>query len=137
MVSSRWASAATAEKEETPGDPDLRAPVQLLLRAAPQRRVAGVDPGHVQPLGVGPPVDGDDLLQGHGRGVQDLRVRARVLKDLRLDQARRPDHHVRLRDGARGAERQQIGGAGAGTDERHLAGGGIGHGEGPLVRDHG
>ncbi|PSK54646.1 hypothetical protein B0E53_07078 [Micromonospora sp. MH33] len=100
------------------------AQVELLLYGTPQGRVAGVDPGHGQPLDGGPLVERPDPLDGQLGRVDDLGARAGVGEHVGVHQAGRPDHHVGLGDDPGGAQGEQVGGAGAGPDEPDLAGGG-------------
>ncbi len=45
------------------GEPECGADLQLLLHRSPQRRVAGVDPGHGKPVTRRPPVDVPDAFE--------------------------------------------------------------------------
>ena len=126
MVSSRSMAAATAVKLDTPGhdlgvQAEFGALLELLLDGAPERGVAGVDPGDGEFLSRRALVVGQHALHRKLRGVDDLRVLAGVGQDALVDQARRPDDDVGCGDGARAALGEQIRRAGARSHEHHAS----------------
>lgn len=100
---------------------DLFADPALLGGGAVDGRVAGVHPGHQQPLVMGALVEGGDVLQRGGRRVDHQGVRSGAGHDALVDQAGGPDHDVGLGDHPSAAQGDQVGRTGPGPDEHHLA----------------
>ena len=99
---------------------ELVAQVPLFLHRAPQRGIPGMDPGHHQAVVAGPLVERADPLQRQLGRVDHLGARPGVVEHVGVDQAGRPDHHVRLADDPGGAQREQVGRPGPGPDEPDL-----------------
>ena len=104
------------------GQPQRGALVQLLLDRAPQGRVAGVHPRHLQAVAGGTFVVRQHALHRQLRGVHYLRPRSRVVDDARMNQAGRPDHDVGRSDSGRAAQGDQVRCTGPGANEGHLPG---------------
>ncbi len=105
------------------GDAERLQPPDLLADRAIQRRIAGMDPGDIEPGRLGRHDLGDDRGQIQGCGVDHARRPIRVAPGLgdHLGRHQRAgiEHDRAGPDQAQAAQRDQIGGARAGADEVH------------------
>ncbi len=100
--------------------PQQVAELALFLHRAPQRRVAGVDPGHHEVFRQRALVQRAHPLQRQRRGVDHLGAGPGVAQHVRVDQAGGPYHDVARCDDRGRSQRQQVGGTWPGADEPDL-----------------
>ena len=101
------------------GDAERVELAQLLADRAPHREIAGMKPRHVLARAMGGHELGHDLIEAHGRGVDDARARGTEGEHVRLHERAGIEADRAAREEVAAAQREEVGGAGAGADEMH------------------